>query len=122
MKKAIALMILIIGLSLNAQGPAELSGKWKLVKWEKDGKIQDIAAHFKTDQVFQVFSQDGNYQEITADRTLNGTWKLSHDRRKLTTNAGLLPTHYKIDYFDAKRRILTQEGMGTYTFEKVQNL
>lgn len=121
MKKIIALVILFLGLSVNAQGPAELLGKWKLVKWEKDGKSQNISAHYKTDQVFQIFKQDGVFQDVVGKQIVDGTWKFSHDRRKLITDAGLLPTNYKIDFFDSKRRILTQEGMGTFTFEKVQN-
>ncbi|MBD3581657.1 hypothetical protein [Flavobacterium selenitireducens] len=119
MKKLIALMLLFAGFSVSAQGPAELMGKWKLVKWEKDGKVQNISAHYKTDAVFQVFKDNGVFQQVTGKQISDGTWKFSHDRRALITDAGLLPTTYKIVFFDAKRRIVTQDGMGTFTYEKV---
>ncbi len=120
MKKAIFFIITLLSFSINAQTETELIGKWKLVKWTQNGKEKNLQDHFHTDQVFQVFLENKHqFQSITGDDVHKGKWKLSADGKSMTIIAGVLPIVFSIDYFDAKKRIITQETLGTLEYEKV---
>lgn len=120
MKKAIFFIITLLSFSINAQTETELIGKWKLVKWTQNGKEKNLQDHFHTDQVFQVFLENKHqFQSITGDDVHKGKWKLSADGKSMTIIAGVLPIVFSIDYFDTKKRIITQETLGTLEYEKV---
>ncbi len=122
MKKALLILICLIGFAANAQTSKELLGKWKLVKWTHHGKPKDIASTFKTDQVFQVFLQNGEFQSLVGSEVHKSKWKLSKDNSELTiTSTLIIPVKFHIDYFDSKKRIITSEQMGTLEYEKVPN-
>ncbi|MDA6069673.1 hypothetical protein NJT12_08575 [Flavobacterium sp. AC] len=69
MKKIFLIFICLVGFSVNAQTSKELIGKWQLVKWVKKGKEKDIKDYYKTDQVFQVFKENGDFESIVGDES-----------------------------------------------------
>lgn len=120
MKKLFLLLVCFIGFSANAQTSKELIGKWKLVSWTHNGKPKDIASTFKSDQVFQVFLANGEFQSLVGNEVHKSKWKLSKDNSELTIVSMLVvPIKFHIDYFDSQKRIITSEQMGTLEYVKV---
>ncbi|PAM93126.1 hypothetical protein B4N84_19260 [Flavobacterium sp. IR1] len=120
MKKIIIAFIILVGLSVNAQTSKELIGKWKLVKWTKKGKEKNIQEYFKTDQVFQIFMENGEFNSLVGDESHKAKWKLSSDNKELTIIAILLPISFTIDYFDAQKRVISSPQMGTLEYKKIE--
>lgn len=120
MKKIFLSITFLIALSVNAQTSKELIGKWQLVKWTKNGKEKSIQDKFKTDQVFQVFRENGDFESIVGDELHKAKWKLSKDNSDLTIIAVLMPVKFKVDYFDAQKRIITTPQLGTFEYRKIQ--
>ena len=122
MKKIVLLVMCMVGLTLNAQTSKELLGKWQLVKWTQHGKEKDITSTFKTDQVFQLFLENGEFQSLVGDEVHKSKWKLSKDNSELTiTSTIILPVKFHIDYFDSEKRTMTSEQLGTFEYKKVGN-
>jgi len=122
MKKITLLFILLVGITGTAQTSKELLGKWQLIKWtQHNGKEKDIQSFFKTDQVYQVFLEDGEFQSINGEEIHKGKWKLSKDNAELTITSTILPVKFKIDVFDSEKRIMTYEQLGTFEYKKVSN-
>jgi hypothetical protein len=119
MKKLFLALVFLIGLSTTAQTSKELIGKWQLVKWTKKGKEKSIPDYFKTDQVFQVFKENGDFDSLVGDESHKAKWKLSKDNSELTIISILLPIKFKIDYFDATKRVITSPQVGTFEYKKV---
>jgi hypothetical protein len=120
MKKSFFAVILsLTALSVNAQTSAELIGKWKLVKLIKGGKEKPISAEYKTDQVFQIFQEDGKFISLVGDQQRVSKWKLSDDGKKLTIINLIITVPFSVDYFDAKKRIITSDAVGTLEYQKV---
>lgn len=119
MKKIFFLFICFISLSIAAQTSKELIGKWQLVKWTKKGKEKDIKEYYKTDQVFQVFKENGDFESLVGDESHKAKWKLSKDNSELTIIAVLMPVKFSVDYFDANKRIITTPQIGTFEYKKV---
>lgn len=122
MKKVFAAFALLFVIaSANAQTSTELIGKWKLVKWTKGGKEKNIQEKFKTTEVYQVFAANGDFTSINGDTTHNGKWSLSKDNKKLTITVGVIVSEtFTIDYFDAKKRVISLAMLGTLEYEKVE--
>lgn len=122
MKKVLALLALFFAMTtVNAQTATELVGKWKLVKWTKGGKDVDIQKKFKTTEVYQVFAADGHFTSINGDKTHDGSWDLSNDNKKLTITVGVIVSEtFKIEYFDAKKRVISLPLLGTLEYEKTE--
>lgn len=106
-------------LNAKAQTATELIGKWKLVKWTKNGKEKDIMTEFKTTEVYQVFQDDGRFISVIGEEERKSKWKLSADNKKLTIRSGIITVPFSIDYFDSKKRVITTDAMGTLEYEKV---
>lgn len=121
MKKILLLFILLIGLSANAQTSKELIGKWQLVKWTKNGKEKDIKKRFKTDQVFQVFKENGDFESVIGDESHKAKWKLSSDNSQLTIVSVILPVVFKINSFDSEKRSISNPEVGTFEYKKVSD-
>jgi len=119
MKNLLLLFVCTIGFSVNAQTSTELMGKWQLVKWVQHGKKKDIAAFFKTDQVFQVFLDNGEFNSVVETEVHKGKWKLSKDNSELTITSTIIPVKFKIDYFDSSKRVMTYEQLGTFEYKKI---
>lgn len=119
MKKIFLIVIFLIGLSVNAQTSKELVGKWQLVKWTKKGKEKSIQEYYKTDQVYQVFKENGDFESLVGEETHKAKWKLSKDNAELTIILVMMPVKFSVDYFDAKKRIITTPQMGTFEYKKV---
>lgn len=120
MKKFLLLSMLFAATFLQAQTSKELLGKWQLVKWTQNGREKDIAATFKSDQVFQVFLENGEFQSLVGDEVHKSKWKLSKDNSELTIISTLIvPIKFHMDYFDAQKRVITSEQMGTLEYKKV---
>ncbi|WP_291285861.1 DUF5004 domain-containing protein [Flavobacterium sp.] len=122
MKKIVYLaLIMLASLSIQAQTSKELIGKWQLVKLTKNGKEKDIKEKFNSDQVFQVFNEDGKFTGIVGEKSINGKWKLSKDNDVLTVTVDLMPVKFQIEYFDSQKRVVTQDQLGTLEYKKVDN-
>ncbi|MBS7230908.1 hypothetical protein KHA90_07715 [Flavobacterium psychroterrae] len=119
MRKLFLMVIFLIGFSMNAQTSKELIGKWQLVKWTKKGKEKNIKEYYKTDQVFQVFKGNGDFESLVGDESHKAKWKLSKDNSELTIIAILMPVKFSVDYFDANKRIITTPQIGTFEYKKV---
>jgi hypothetical protein len=119
MRKLFLMVIFLIGFSMNAQTSKELIGKWQLVKWTKKGKEKNIKEYYKTDQVFQVFKENGDFESLVGDESHKAKWKLSKDNSELTIIAVLMPVKFSVDYFDANKRIITTPQIGTFEYKKV---
>ena len=120
MKKLLFLIpVLFLAFSVTAQTSKELIGKWQLVKWTKNGKDKDIVKANKTDQVFQVFKESGNFESVIGDKTHKGSWKLNTENTRLTITVTIAVVDFKIDYFDATKRIITSPSVGTLEYKKV---
>lgn len=110
----------LFSVNVNAQTSAELIGKWKLVKWTKKGKEKDILKEFKTDQVYQIFKDDNKFISVNGEKENKGKWKLSKGNDILTIRSGIFVVDFHVDYFDAKKRIITADEVGTLEYEKVE--
>ena len=119
MKKIFSILIFLIGFSISAQTSKELVGKWQLVKWTKKGKEKSIQEYYKTDQVYQVFKENGDFESLVGDETHKAKWKLSKDNAELTIILVLMPVKFSVDYFDATKSIITTPQMGTFEYKKV---
>lgn len=119
MKKLFLAFIFLISLCINAQTSKELIGKWQLVKWTKNGKEKSIQDKFKTDQVFQVFKENGDFESVVGDESHKAKWKLSKDNSELTIIAVLMPVKFSVDYFDSQKRIITTPQIGTFEYNKI---
>ncbi|MFY0481135.1 hypothetical protein ACI6PS_00905 [Flavobacterium sp. PLA-1-15] len=120
MKTIFSMVLFFFICNMSAQTSAELIGKWQLVKWTHNGKEKSLVDTFKTDQVFQLFKPDGKFESIVGDEVHHSKWKLSKDNKELTIVSALLPIKFTIDYFDAKKRIITHDTMGTLEYKKVE--
>lgn len=121
MRKIIFLLLIsLTAFAVNAQTSKELIGKWQLVKVTKKGKEKSLQEVYKTDQVYQVFSDDGKFQGIVGEKTGKGKWKLSKDNDELTITIDLIPVKFQIDYFDKDRRVITHPQVGTLEYKKVK--
>ena len=122
MKKIILSLTCLIGFLVNAQTSKELLGKWQLVKWTQHGKEKNIQSTFKTDQVFQLFLENGQFQSLVGDEIHKSKWKLSKDNSELTiTSTLIVPVKFHIDYFDSEKRIITSDLVGTFEYKKITN-
>ena len=120
MKKVLTLFaLLFVMVSVNAQTATELTGQWKLVKWiDKKGNEKDIREYFKTTEVYQVFDADGKFQSLVGEKITKGKWKLSKDNKKLTVTVLLINEVFDVDFFDAKKRVISTPQLGTFEYEK----
>jgi len=120
MKAILSMALLFFSCTMSAQTSKELAGKWQLVKWTHNGKEKDIVDYFKTDQVYQLFKADGKFESFVGDDTHHGRWKLSKDNKVLTLTSALMPVKFTVDYFDAAKRIVTYDALGTFEYKKVE--
>jgi len=118
MKKVILIFICLIGLSVSAQTQKELVGKWMLVKWTKNGRTQNIKEYFKTTQVLQIFEENGDFENRIGSDSQYSKWKLSKNDSELIIADDRVSITSSIDYFDAKKRIITSE-LGTFEYKKI---
>lgn len=122
MKKFTFILLFIFALTkANSQTTSELLGKWQLVKWTHNNKEKSIKDRFKTDQVYQVFYDDGRFESLIGDEIHHGKWKLSENGKELTINSALIPVTFKVDYFDKLKRIVTYPALGSFEYKKVSN-
>ncbi len=119
MKKVILIFICLIGLSVSAQTQNELVGKWILVKWTKNGRTQDIKANFKTTQVLQIFSANGDFESRIGSESTYSKWKLTKDNSELVVVDSAVSITSSIDYFDPKKRVISTPEMGTFEYKKI---
>ena len=112
-------LLFLVG-TMSAQTSKELLGKWQLVKWTKNGKDKNIQEYYKTDQVFQVFKDDGKFESVIGDETHKAKWKLSKDNKTLTIISVMMPVKFAVNYFDANKRIITYDALGTFEYNKVE--
>ncbi|MCD0471760.1 hypothetical protein [Flavobacterium sp. JAS] len=121
MKKVILSFICLIGLSISAsaQTQNELVGKWMLVKWTKNGRTQNIKEYFKTTSVLQVFQENGDFESRIGSESTYSKWKLTKNDSELVIVDSMVSITSSIDYFDAKKRVITTPEMGTFEYKKI---
>jgi hypothetical protein len=105
----------LISLASSAQTAKELIGKWKLVEETKDGVVKEPKG------TYQIFMEDGVFKGVNGDKSRNGKWRLSDDNKALTIKISIISLTFSVDYFDTKKRIITNEKTGTLEYEKVEN-
>ncbi|MFX1706414.1 glycoside hydrolase family 43 C-terminal domain-containing protein [Chitinophaga sp. CC14] len=103
----------IAAFTCKAQTSKELIGKWKLVKETKDGVVKT------PEETYQVFNEGGEFQGINGSKSRKGKWKLSEDNKELTISISIVSLKFSVDYFDAKKRIITNDKTGVLEYEKV---
>ncbi|MBV7533097.1 lipocalin-like domain-containing protein [Chitinophaga sp. sic0106] len=115
--KQIALLftLCLAGYVTKAQTAKELIGKWKLVKETKNGKVTT------PNETYQVFEEGGVFQGIKEDKSRKGKWHLSADNSTLTISISVVSLKFSVDYFDAKKRVITNPQTGTLEYEKVSD-
>ena len=114
MKLKLTIGLCLLTLALHAQTSKELIGKWKLVKETKNGKEQEIK-----EDTYQVFKEGGEFQGIVGKKTRKGKWVLSADNKELTVKISIVSVPFKVEYFDAQRRVISSDATGTLEYEKV---
>ncbi|KAA5535730.1 DUF5004 domain-containing protein [Paenimyroides baculatum] len=120
--KTIVLLFMTLFLTagtVTAQTSKELVGKWQLVKWTHNNKEKDIKDYFKTDQVYQIFMEDGKFDSKIGDELHHGKWSLSKDNKELVIKNALIPVKFQIDYFTAEKRIMTYPQLGSFEYKKI---
>lgn len=120
--KTIVLLFMTLFLTagtVTAQTSKELVGKWQLVKWTHNNKEKDIKDYFKTDQVYQIFMEDGKFDSKIGDELHHGKWSLSKDNKELVIKNALIPVKFQIDYFTADKRIMTYPQLGSFEYKKI---
>ncbi|MGX5820177.1 hypothetical protein ACWKWU_18415 [Chitinophaga lutea] len=113
MKLLPLLLLCLASFAVKAQTSKELIGKWKLVKETKDGVVREPK------DTYQVFEEGGVFQGINGDKSRKGSWKLSPDNTSLTIKISIISLTFKVEYFDAKRRVISNDKTGTLEYEKV---
>ncbi|KPE52702.1 lipocalin-like domain-containing protein [Chryseobacterium indologenes] len=103
----------LTGITGYAQTSKELIGKWKLVKETKNGVEK------APENTYQVFLEGGKFQGINGDSSRKGKWKLSDDNKTLTISISVISLPFTVDYFDAKKRIISNDKTGTLEYVKV---
>ncbi len=115
MKLPLLLMFCLAGFTLKAQTAKELIGKWKLVKETKNGVVSEPK------ETYQVFMEDGVFQGISGDKSRKGKWTLSADNKELTIKISIISLKFDVEYFDANKRIITNDKTGKLEYQKVPN-
>ncbi|MET6996644.1 lipocalin-like domain-containing protein [Chitinophaga defluvii] len=105
----------MISLVSNAQTSKELIGKWKLVKETKGGVVKT------PEDTYQIFMEDGVFKGVNGDNSRKGKWKLSDDNKELTIKISIISLTFDVEYFDAKKRIISNDKTGTLEYEKVED-
>ncbi|GAA4199491.1 hypothetical protein GCM10022289_09930 [Pedobacter jeongneungensis] len=114
MKILITFLLCVTGFVSQAQTSKELIGKWKLVKETTNGVVKT------PDNVYQVFMEGGKFEGINGNNSRTGKWKLSEDNKKLTVRISIVSIKFDVEYFDAKKRIISSDKIGTLEYEKVE--
>ncbi|WP_316825131.1 lipocalin-like domain-containing protein [Pedobacter miscanthi] len=112
-KLLITFLFCIAGFVSYAQTSKELIGKWKLVSETKDGVVKTPK------DTYQVFVEGGEFKGINGDNSRKGKWKLSDDNKKLTIKISIISLTFTVDYFDSKKRIISNDKTGSLEYEKV---
>ena len=116
MKLSILILFCTFGFASHAQTANELIGKWKLIKeTTTTGKVKT------PENTFQVFIKGGEFQGISGKDSRKGKWKLSEDNKTLTIKISIISIKFNVDYFDAKKRIITSDKIGTLEYQKVED-
>ena len=105
------LTALLMAAAANAQTSRELIGKRHLVTLTQNGMEKDILHYFKSDKVYRAFAEDGKFQGKVGNKSSKGKWKLSKDNTQLTVTADLIPVKFSVDYFDNKKRLITNSSV-----------
>jgi len=113
MKTCMMILFCLGSLTIQAQTSKELIGKWKLLKETKGGTVKT------PENTYQVFNEEGEFVGIAGDKSRKGKWKLSDDNKKITIKISIISITFKVDYFDAKKRVISSPETGTLEYEKV---
>ncbi|MEJ1238065.1 glycoside hydrolase family 43 C-terminal domain-containing protein [Chryseolinea sp. T2] len=113
MKLTLIIFMCAIAISAQAQTANELIGKWKLVKQTKKGVVKE------PENTYQIFREGGQFEGIAEGKTGKGKWTLSEDNKELKVKIGIATAKFKVEYFDAQKRVISNDQLGTLEYEKV---
>lgn len=113
MKLSIFLFLCLLSFTGNAQTSRELIGKWKLVKQTQNGTVKT------PENTYQVFMDGGEFKGITGGDSRKGKWTLSTNNKELTIKISIVSVTFTVEFFDAKKRIISSDKTGTLEYEKV---
>lgn len=117
MKRAVVVLIFTcLACVAYGQTSKELIGKWRMISETKEGMTKE-----PKEPTFQVFFADGVFEGIVGEKSRKGKWTLSENNQLLTVKISVINVKFKVEYFDAKKRIISHETMGTLTYEKVED-
>lgn len=84
MKKfALILFLLSISNTFAQTASEDILGKWQLQSLEIDGYPSTPKESFNTSEVFQVYSENHQFEGIVGDDRNKGTWKISEDQKSV---------------------------------------
>ncbi|MGC3947829.1 MAG: glycoside hydrolase family 43 C-terminal domain-containing protein [Chryseolinea sp.] len=113
MKLSLIFFLCATSLIAQAQTSTELIGKWKLVKETKDGVVK------QPQDTYQIFKEGGVFEGVSGGKSKKGKWNLSNDNKELTVKVSVVSVKFKVEYFDAKKRMISSDLTGTLEYEKV---
>lgn len=115
MKTLLTLILCLTSLLSYSQTSKELIGKWKLVKETKNGVVTNPK------ETYQIFMEGGTFKGVSGENSRKGKWKLSDDNKSLTIKISIISITFKVDQFDAKKRVISNDKTGTLEYEKVSD-
>ena len=84
MKKCILILLLLSISNTFAQTVSEdILGQWQLQTLQVDTDKITAKEAFETNKVFQIYSENNQFEGIVGDKINKGTWELSDDQKSV---------------------------------------
>jgi hypothetical protein len=84
MKKCILILLLLSISNTFAQTVSEdILGQWQLQTLQVDTDKITAKEAFETNNVFQIYSENNQFEGIVGDKINKGTWELSDDQKSV---------------------------------------
>jgi hypothetical protein len=85
-KYAFILFLLSISNTFLQTVSLDIVGKWQLQILELDGDQVSAKEAFDTNNIFQIYSANNQFQSIVDDKINKGTWRISEDQKSVIIN------------------------------------
>jgi hypothetical protein len=84
MKKCILILLLLSISNTFAQTVSEdIFGQWQLQTLQVDNGKLTAKEAFETNNVFQIYSENNQFEGIVGEKNNKGTWKISDDQKSV---------------------------------------
>jgi|TARA_B110000902_G_C14204935_1_gene549214 hypothetical protein len=84
MKKCILILLLLSISNTFAQTVSEdIFGQWQLQTLQVDNDKLTAKEAFETNNVFQIYSENNQFEGIVGEKNNKGTWKISDDQKSV---------------------------------------